>query len=82
MLLAIRKIYYICNPFPPEWRSVHSNSTSKKAGMASRGKFVQGESGEFILGRASASQAEGREFESRFPLKQTAVAAGYGGLSF
>ena len=26
--------------------------------------------------------AEGREFESRFPLKQTAVAAGYGGLSF
>ena len=35
-----------------------------------------------IIGRASASQAEGREFESRFPLKQTAVAAGYGGLSF
>ena len=31
------------------------------------------------VGRASASQAEGREFESRFPLKQTAVAAGYGG---
>ena len=51
--------------------------------MAGCGKFVQGEGREFIYaGRASASQAEGREFESRFPLKQTAVAAGYGGLSF
>ena len=32
--------------------------------------------GNSSVGRASASQAEGREFESRFPLKQTAVAAG------
>ena len=38
--------------------------------------------GNSSVGRASASQAEGREFESRFPLKKTAVAAGYGGLSF
>ena len=38
--------------------------------------------GNSSVGRASASQAEGREFESRFPLKKTALAAGYGGLSF
>ena len=64
---------YICNPV-----LTTGSPFGKSRASGDRLKFC----GNSSVGRASASQAEGREFESRFPLKQTAVAAGYGGLSF
>ena len=60
------KIPYICNP-------IEAN--------AEIAQLVE-HRGNSSVGRASASQAEGREFESRFPLIQVAASYGCGDFLF